>query len=67
MEGPRLTKRRTDIDLSKAVTQEDTLKDQSSNFWVTDDTKMESYPSPHMGVSVQPSEIRYFQEGPTDL
>ena len=63
MEGPRLTKRRTDIDLREARSGNDNLTDQASNFWVTDDTQMETYPRPHVGVSVGPEEIRHaFEE-----
>ena len=63
MEGPRLTKRRTDIDISSrekiaAIKGSDSERDQSSNFWVTDDTDSQSYPKPKFGVKVDPLEIR---------
>jgi len=68
MEGPRLTKRRTDIDISSrekiaAIKGSDSERDQSSNFWVTNDTDSQSYPKPKFGVKVDPLEIRYaFEE-----
>ena len=63
MEGPRLTKRRTDIDISSrqkiaAIKGSDSERDQLSNFWVTNDTESQSYPKPKFGVKVDPLEIR---------
>ena len=65
MEGAQLTKRSTDIDLSKGEQQSAVVhhRNARSNFWVTDDSKLDSYPPPAIGKTVTPLEIRYSRPG----